>query len=440
MCHHYVLVLAEGICNQLTISLTLLTLSQKPLDITSTEVVNLGDFDDVLHLLLFEHKTWDLIEGRHILLAPVVVSNKTRIEEQRVGDNQESINNYTNGSEQPDLLATRTDSSSNIISGVPAPENTTITINEANPTWSANTRNATDGLKFTPTDGTNTPFPQHGFITLQGSDHLPCGLHFDQTIVLTRAELEALNGAMKAYRCLGGTNDATAKPYHPILVGPHVGPDLGILGASASGGLGLTWAKLLRREDVPCTRDSRAPFQRQSNIAPYQDRRKHRRLIMLDFMAEREISFLILIPLSMLYGGLHTIAWNYHFPSSYEQLFWKLSSGAVVLQAIIVVGIAYSIREGAVFDSLRRVLTLYKNDIWGRNEPLSYGTVRDIMKWLQDMINFSKSVMPDVMASINIGVYILGRVFLVVESFVSLRSVPIGVYLTPGWLQMIPHL
>jgi hypothetical protein len=34
----------------------------------------------------------------------------------------------------------------------------------------------------------------------------------------------------------------------------------------------------------------------------------------------------------------------------------------------------------------------------------------------------------------------LGRIYLVVESFISLRSVPIGVYWTPSWLQMIPHL
>ncbi|KAK0619403.1 hypothetical protein B0T14DRAFT_431559 [Immersiella caudata] len=36
--------------------------------------------------------------------------------------------------------------------------------------------------------------------------------------------------------------------------------------------------------------------------------------------------------------------------------------------------------------------------------------------------------------------YILARTYLVVESFVSLRAEPVGVFWTPAWLQMIPHL
>lgn len=32
------------------------------------------------------------------------------------------------------------------------------------------------------------------------------------------------------------------------------------------------------------------------------------------------------------------------------------------------------------------------------------------------------------------------RIYIVVEAFVSLRAVPIGVYLTPAWIQMIPHV
>ncbi|KAK3375648.1 hypothetical protein B0T24DRAFT_664804 [Lasiosphaeria ovina] len=36
--------------------------------------------------------------------------------------------------------------------------------------------------------------------------------------------------------------------------------------------------------------------------------------------------------------------------------------------------------------------------------------------------------------------YLAARAFLVVQSFLSLRRVPIGVYWSPAWLQMIPHL
>ncbi|KAK3370431.1 hypothetical protein B0H63DRAFT_486991 [Podospora didyma] len=36
--------------------------------------------------------------------------------------------------------------------------------------------------------------------------------------------------------------------------------------------------------------------------------------------------------------------------------------------------------------------------------------------------------------------YCLARVFLVIESFISLRAQPIGVFWTPSWLDMIPHV
>lgn len=36
--------------------------------------------------------------------------------------------------------------------------------------------------------------------------------------------------------------------------------------------------------------------------------------------------------------------------------------------------------------------------------------------------------------------YPFGRVFIVVESFISLRHVPVGVYEGVGWAQYIPHL
>ncbi|KAK1512568.1 uncharacterized protein CCOS01_14808 [Colletotrichum costaricense] len=38
------------------------------------------------------------------------------------------------------------------------------------------------------------------------------------------------------------------------------------------------------------------------------------------------------------------------------------------------------------------------------------------------------------------GVHFVARVFIVVEAFISLRQVPIGVYSMPSWIQMIPHL
>jgi hypothetical protein len=37
-------------------------------------------------------------------------------------------------------------------------------------------------------------------------------------------------------------------------------------------------------------------------------------------------------------------------------------------------------------------------------------------------------------------VYALARLFIIIESFVSLRAEPIDIYIIPAWLQMLPHL
>ena len=39
-----------------------------------------------------------------------------------------------------------------------------------------------------------------------------------------------------------------------------------------------------------------------------------------------------------------------------------------------------------------------------------------------------------------LGLFVLARVYLVVEAFVSLREVPVAVYATPEWTDLLPHL
>jgi hypothetical protein len=36
--------------------------------------------------------------------------------------------------------------------------------------------------------------------------------------------------------------------------------------------------------------------------------------------------------------------------------------------------------------------------------------------------------------------YIFARIFVIIESFISIRHVPIGVYADPSWARYIPHL
>jgi hypothetical protein len=100
-------------------------------------------------------------------------------------------------------------------------------------------------------------------------------------------------------------------------------------------------------------------------------------------------------------------AWSFQFPSTIESILWKVSSfiPASIIPAFVIISI-------------------------------SSAFLRNLMPRLHDYIG---GVAISVMLLLLLP-GVLGRIYLVVESFISLRSVPIGVYWTPSWLQMIPHL
>ncbi|KAK8103228.1 hypothetical protein PG984_016374 [Apiospora sp. TS-2023a] len=186
------------------------------------------------------------------------------------------------------------------------------------------------------------------------------------------AEYMALAGAVNTYWLLDSTASPTPETYCPKLVGYHVGPNLGLLGTHGSS-------------------MARAPFQRQSNVLRHWNRTEyHDTFDKLSVLSERKITLFTIIPLSMIYGGLHCTAWVFHFPSQLEELF--------VVAALCLI--------------LMMVLPF---EVCG--------------------IDFVELIL----AAAGI-CFVVPRTFLVVESFISLRSLPVGAYIMPGWLQMIPHL
>ncbi|KAF5719249.1 hypothetical protein FMUND_4789 [Fusarium mundagurra] len=105
--------------------------------------------------------------------------------------------------------------------------------------------------------------------------------------------------------------------------------------------------------------------------------------------------------LSGIYGGVHLSAWNWIFPNSIEHLMWKISclyiAGALALYFVMAV-----------------LATAVRTD----------GTT-----WLVTYIAFW-------LASL---VYMAARLYVVFESFFSLRHSPAGVYISPAWVEMFPH-
>ncbi|OAP65546.1 hypothetical protein AYL99_01518 [Fonsecaea erecta] len=96
-------------------------------------------------------------------------------------------------------------------------------------------------------------------------------------------------------------------------------------------------------------------------------------------------------------GVWHLAAWNYSFPSSVERILWRASSITTVILPIIFF---FTIIAEGKFDSL----------------PL----------WI--------------VVSFLMCTYIVARTYLVVETIISLRSAPSGIYERVRWSEFIPHV
>jgi len=118
---------------------------------------------------------------------------------------------------------------------------------------------------------------------------------------------------------------------------------------------------------------------------------------------------------SCAYGAIHVAAWNYFFPSEIEQLFWRLSS----------VWVTFCAAFWLVTNLLAYVFP-FIDTIWVAYNKRS-------LDWLSTAVITLLCILCG--AS-----YIVSRAYIVVEAFVSIRSVPKGVYDTPAWSQVFPHL
>ncbi|WAO95571.1 Hypothetical protein NCS54_01320000 [Fusarium falciforme] len=116
--------------------------------------------------------------------------------------------------------------------------------------------------------------------------------------------------------------------------------------------------------------------------------------------------------MSAIYGGVHLSAWNWMFPTSAEKLAWKISCLTVACALpVFFFGIGV-----ALFITFEVYSTNTKDVLASRYFKMSLGVFGML-----------------VVASCG------ARVFIIVESFMSIRKVPIGVFISPTWIQMVPH-
>ena len=200
------------------------------------------------------------------------------------------------------------------------------------------------------------------------------------------------------------------------------------------------------------------------------------RLLSLKVSASYYVAGIMML-LSALYGGVHLSLWNYTFPTRTENLMWSVSAialgslpgfldgamglglvvGIVVVpfwRTALIVEPSFTIPWSSILRLGRRRSTVDSTERqWSRLMAFEAkdndypNLASSTFLWLKEQLpSVGRLVLaillsPWTIVCVCIPVlYFLSRIYIVVESFVSLRHAPVGVYVGVGWSIYIPHL
>jgi len=111
---------------------------------------------------------------------------------------------------------------------------------------------------------------------------------------------------------------------------------------------------------------------------------------------------------SLLYGGIHLVAWNRAFRTTAEAVLWKLSGLGIIAYGVVLSGFTY-------FDDRTHGKRSSQTEaIW--------------------------SVIIDFVMTPGIVFYIFCRIYIIVESFLDLFYLPDSAFQVPSWSQYLPHI
>jgi hypothetical protein len=130
----------------------------------------------------------------------------------------------------------------------------------------------------------------------------------------------------------------------------------------------------------------------------------------------------MLLVICAAYGGVHLSTWNFDFPTPMEQKLWRIACISTFVGSFL----------NPVFWALWELLFSIRVMQFKFEDLMETG---DLFVWFMTVV-----AVFSLFAALFLPLIIAARFFLVVESFISLRDVPSGVYATVPWAQYIPHI
>ena len=136
--------------------------------------------------------------------------------------------------------------------------------------------------------------------------------------------------------------------------------------------------------------------------------------------------------ISLLFGLIHCLGWSLVFPSGAERLVWRVS--AVIIAALpVLILFLYSFGLIVYFEWLAYDFESAPKS--RRREQLKHLFSNWIVK---PTTGFRKAIWW--IFIILIPIYLVARMVLLVEAFLSLRSLPSGAYSVVNWTEYLPHI
>ena len=141
---------------------------------------------------------------------------------------------------------------------------------------------------------------------------------------------------------------------------------------------------------------------------------------------------IVLFSITMVYAALHFIGWNFSFPTHTEQILWRASCITIVATTLIFLA-CETYQDG---HRLGRWEEWYAKIF--PSKPEKTGRVNTAEKTRRQAV-FIPMWEVVLMTPMTV-IYTLARSYIVIEVFVSLRSLPLGAFDSVQWSNFVPHV
>ena len=140
----------------------------------------------------------------------------------------------------------------------------------------------------------------------------------------------------------------------------------------------------------------------------------------------------VLFSIAMVYAALHFVGWNFSFPTHTEKILWRASCITIVATTLIFLA-CETYQDGHRLGRWERwYAKMFPSEAQRRGRVNTEEKTRRqavfVPMW-EVVLMFPMTV-----------IYTLARSYIVIEVFVSLRSLPLGAFYSVQWSNFVPHV